>query len=131
MTQSVSTGNFSTYVSGSQGFSDSEYSVQTLPMNNFDTLVSALRDRLGPCSGINDDDVDPAELQSLMRDYLSKEVEWKKYALRAPGKAYTRNLVDKGNGKCNLVSLSVSVSRIAYLWKAHSGLVSGEKQPGA
>lgn len=96
-------------------FLDPENSTQTFPMNNFDALVSALRDRLGPCSGINDDDVDPEELQSLMRGYMSKELEWEKYAFRVPSKLYTRNLVDKGNGKCNLVGLAFSHACVAYL----------------
>lgn len=73
------------------------------PTNGFEALVSALREKLGPSSGITDEDVDPDELQSLMTAYASKESEWNKYAFRAPGKSYTRNLVDKGNGKCNLV----------------------------
>lgn len=78
-------------------------------MNDFETLVKALRDRLGPCSGINDDDVDPEELQTLMKEYVSNESEWERYAFQLPSIPYTRNLVDKGNGKCNLVSLLVGV----------------------
>ena len=66
-------------------------------MNNFETLVDSLRNRLGPTSGINDDDVDPEELQTLMADYVSNEVEWKKYAFELSSVPYTRNLVDKGN----------------------------------
>jgi cysteine dioxygenase len=74
------------------------------PIHHFDLLVSALRDKLGPSSGIDDDDVDIDELQSLMRGYRSKESEWQQYAFGVPNKPYTRNLVDKGNGKYNLVS---------------------------
>jgi cysteine dioxygenase len=74
-------------------------------MNSFDTLVERLREKLGPCSGISDDDVDPEELQSLMREYVSNETEWERFVFKAPGKSYTRNLVDKGNGKCNLLIL--------------------------
>jgi hypothetical protein len=95
--------------------SDLEASAQISPMNNFEILVKALRDRLGPCSGINDDDVDPEELQSLMRVYLSKEPEWEQYAFKVPSKPYTRNLVDKGNGKSNLVGLAFGCLRIAYM----------------
>lgn len=76
----------------------------SLGTNNFEALVRALRDRLGPCSGINDDDVDPEELQSLMTAYMSTESEWNRYAFERVSIPYTRNLVDKGNGKCNLVS---------------------------
>jgi len=71
----------------------------------FQTLVQALSDRLGPCSGINSDDVDEKELQQLMQDYVSNESEWEKYSMAQPNTAYTRNLVDKGNGKSNLVPI--------------------------
>jgi cysteine dioxygenase len=71
--------------------------------DHFQTLVQALSAKLGPCSGIDSDDVDEVELQHLMQDYHSDESEWEKYSFQAPGVAYTRNLVDKGNGKCNLV----------------------------
>ena len=39
----------------------------------------------------------------MMRSYTSKESEWEQYALLDPSKHYTRNLVDEGNGKSNLV----------------------------
>ncbi len=71
--------------------------------DRFQALVKALSDRLGPCSGINSDDVDERELKQLMADYVSDESEWEKYSMAQPGTAYTRNLVDKGNGKSNLV----------------------------
>jgi hypothetical protein len=71
--------------------------------DGFQALVQSLSEKLGPCSGINSDDVDEKELQQLMEDYVSDEAEWKRYSLSAPNTAYTRNLVDKGNGKSNLV----------------------------
>lgn len=71
--------------------------------NAFQSLVVALRERLGPSSGINSADVDPEELEELMRTYVSNETEWKHYALEDSSRSYTRNLVDKGNGKSNLV----------------------------
>lgn len=71
--------------------------------DKFQTLVEALSDKLGPCSGIDSDDVDANELQALMENYVSDETEWEKYFFPAPDRKYTRNLVDKGNGKSNLV----------------------------
>jgi cysteine dioxygenase len=71
--------------------------------SKFDILVQSLKEKLGPTSGINSDDVDPAELQELMAAYDSEYAEWKKYDWRDKEKCYTRNLVDKGNGKSNLV----------------------------
>jgi hypothetical protein len=78
-------------------------------MDNFESLVQALRDRLGTSSGIDSEDIDPDEVQSMMKNHISDEAEWKKYAFEQPSRAYTRNLVDKGNGKCNLVSKSTAV----------------------
>lgn len=71
--------------------------------DKFQSLVQALSDKLGPCSGIDSDDVDETELQQLMENYVSDESEWTKYFFPAPSVPYTRNLVDKGNGKSNLV----------------------------
>ncbi|KAF2267820.1 cysteine dioxygenase type I [Lojkania enalia] len=74
-------------------------------MDKFHALVEDLKQRLGPSSGINSEDVDPLELQRLMEEYISNESEWSKYAHAHNGKTYTRNLVDIGNGKSNLLIL--------------------------
>lgn len=71
----------------------------------FHTLISDLSWILGPSSGIDSADVDPMELQALMDNYTSNEFEWEKYALNDSSRSYTRNLVDKGNGKANLLIL--------------------------
>lgn len=72
------------------------------PQNAFNSLVKALSDVLGPSSGINSSDVDPNVLISLMNEYISDQEEWQKYAFGDRSRNYTRNLVDKGNGKSNL-----------------------------
>lgn len=72
--------------------------------DQFHHLVKALSDVLGPSSGIDSDDVDPREIERIMSAYTSNEAEWTKYALCEPYMNYTRNLVDEGNGKSNLVS---------------------------
>lgn len=69
----------------------------------FHQLVQDLSKVLGPSSGIDSADVDPEDLQTLMRDYVSNVSEWKLYALSDFSRSYTRNLVDRGNGKSNLV----------------------------
>ena len=74
--------------------------------DKFQHLVEALRTTLGPSSGLDSSDVDPQNIQHLMENYTSNEAEWLKYALEDMGRGYTRNLVDKGNGKSNLVSTS-------------------------
>ncbi|KAF9741975.1 hypothetical protein PMIN06_006432 [Paraphaeosphaeria minitans] len=73
--------------------------------NAFEVLVEKLSAELGPCSGINSEDVDPRRLEYLMMDYVSDETHWSKYFFPSQHHAYTRNLVDKGNGKSNLLIL--------------------------
>ena len=70
--------------------------------NAFHRLVGDLSVRLGQSSGLTSDDVKVEELQSLMENYDSKSIEWEDFAFRDFTRNYTRNLVDKGNGKSNL-----------------------------
>jgi hypothetical protein len=78
--------------------------------DNFAKLVNDLSRVLGPSSGINSDDVDVEELKELMRQYTSDPGEWGMYALGDISRAYTRNLVDRGNGKSNLVGHRHSIA---------------------
>ena len=80
-------------------------SMPTAQMNYFHRLVEELSRTLGPCSGLTSVGVDVAHLKECMQDYTSKQSEWAKYAFADPSRGYTRNLVDRGNGKSNLVSL--------------------------
>ncbi|KAH7381967.1 RmlC-like cupin domain-containing protein [Cadophora sp. MPI-SDFR-AT-0126] len=72
--------------------------------DKFEKLVLALKDTLGS-SGLTSDDVDLQRLTSLMQEYETNEEEWARFALPDLSKAYTRNLVDEGNGKSNLLIL--------------------------
>lgn len=69
----------------------------------FHKLVADLSQLLGPSSGIGSDDVDVQELEGLMENYTSNTQEWSRYAFSDHSRGYTRNLVDEGNGKSNLV----------------------------
>jgi hypothetical protein len=80
----------------------------TIDTNQFDDLVLALKDALGPSSGLTSDDVDVDHLSQLMRDYDSDPREWSRFAMGDESRGYTRNLVDEGNGKSNLVGPSRS-----------------------
>ena len=82
-------------------FSPVEHSTENI--DAFHRLVRELSAVLGPSSGINSTDVDPEDLRQLMEAYNSDKTEWIPYALGDPSRSYTRNLVDKGNGKSNLV----------------------------
>jgi cysteine dioxygenase len=81
---------------------------QTCSSNNpFEKLVEDLSAALGPSSGLDSEDVDPRDIESLMEKYVSNEIEWGVYAMGDRSRSYTRNLVDEGNGKSNLVYTSL------------------------
>ena len=75
----------------------------TSPTDPFRSLVKALSDVLGPSSGIDSADVDADDLINLMSHYTSLESHWQEYAFADSSRNYTRNLVDEGNGKSNLL----------------------------
>lgn len=77
----------------------------------FHKLVSELSQILGPSSGLNSSEIDVRTLQKLMEDYDSSEIEWSRYAFQDLSRGYTRNLVDEGNGKSNLLVLVWSPSK--------------------
>uniref|UniRef100_A0A914KKV3 Cysteine dioxygenase n=1 Tax=Meloidogyne incognita TaxID=6306 RepID=A0A914KKV3_MELIC len=52
----------------------------------------------------NEDLIDPEEVRRVLEEYISNPKDWNKFALFDPHK-YTRNLVDAGNGKYNLMVL--------------------------
>ncbi|KAI1130780.1 RmlC-like cupin domain-containing protein [Nemania abortiva] len=74
-------------------------------MSAFKSLVNDIREVLGPSSGLNSEDVEVEDLTHLMERYVSNIEEWKPYALSNANMPYTRNLVDEGNGKANLLVL--------------------------
>ncbi|KAG5928059.1 hypothetical protein E4U42_001334 [Claviceps africana] len=74
-------------------------------VDEFEELVVAMKKALGPSSGLTSDDVDVSLLTDLMRNYNSNPMEWGKYAFGDASRGYTRNLVDEGNGKSNLLVL--------------------------
>lgn len=100
----------------------------------FHKLVEDLSAVLGPSSGLDSDDVDPMDIQKLMEGYVSNPQEWQRYALADTSRAYTRNLVDEGNGKSNLVSSNQSrclcrgMIRLTWRTAAHPRLEPGQVQ---
>ncbi|EFE38607.1 cysteine dioxygenase, putative [Trichophyton verrucosum HKI 0517] len=96
----------------------------------FHKLVDDLSAVLGPSSGLDSDDVDPMDIQKLMEGYVSNHEEWQRYALADESRAYTRNLVDEGNGKSNLESVvrreqEDHLANMAKLNAAHPRLEPG------
>jgi len=90
--------------------------------DNFRSLVQEINKVLGPSNGIDSDDVDENELQELMKAYTSEESEWEKYYFPSETLPYTRNVVDKGNGKSNLVQSPVLESTKSANRTAHIGM---------
>ncbi|KAL6231161.1 hypothetical protein BDW75DRAFT_221012 [Aspergillus navahoensis] len=93
--------------SGSTSSSDAGNS----PRNAFEELVQDLSRALGPSSGLDSDDIDPLDIQRLMQLYTCNPEDWLPYALGDANKSYTRNLIDEGNGKSNLLILVWSPGR--------------------
>ncbi|KAJ5740429.1 hypothetical protein N7493_000301 [Penicillium malachiteum] len=85
--------------------SDTPLSERENDINAFEKLVHDLSAALGPSSGLDSEDVDPMNIQLLMEQYVSISDEWSSYALGDVSRSYTRNLIDEGNGKSNLLIL--------------------------
>jgi len=77
--------------------------LQTQVDNSFDNLVTDLNLALAYSSSISFSDIDPRTIITLMEGYKSERSDWSKYAHGNKKQCFTRNLVDRGNGKCNLV----------------------------
>jgi cysteine dioxygenase len=98
--------------------------------DGFHSLVQAINDVLGPSNGIDSEDVDENELQELMKAYVSDESEWKKYFFPSETIPYTRNVVDKGNGKSNLVQPpTLRCDKDDANRTAHPGMGSWKEEP--
>lgn len=73
--------------------------------NGFNDLISAINVILGPTSGLTTEGIDLDGLMKLMKEYQSNELDWGHLAMADTTRGYTRNLVDVGNGKSNLLIL--------------------------
>ena len=73
--------------------------------NGFQHLIAEINRILGPTSGLTTEGVDLEALTHLMENYESNEADWAPYAFSDLSRGYTRNLVDVGNGKANLLIL--------------------------
>lgn len=87
----------------SRAFSEEVVTSDNQRRNDFHKLIKDLSDYLGSSSGLDSAEVDPEEIEKLMRSYTSNEKEWQQYALGDRSLTYTKNLVEHGNGKSELV----------------------------
>ena len=73
--------------------------------NPFQSLIRSITTILGPHSGIDSPSISPSTLISLMKSYTSSDPDWLRYAFADPSLVFTRNLIDRGNGRSNLLIL--------------------------
>ncbi|KAF9080813.1 Cysteine dioxygenase [Mortierella sp. GBA35] len=91
--------------SAATAFTATAAAVDPVPVpSDLDELVRLLHIELG-VNGLDSKEVDVARVQKLMSNYTSNKADWAKYAMFDKGR-YTRNLVDDGNGKFNLMILA-------------------------
>jgi cysteine dioxygenase len=102
-----------------------------LPSGKLQKLINRLSEILGS-SGIDAEHVSATQLCDIMTAYESKSEDWMPYVSEWPNadQPYTRNLVDSGNGKYNLVSPCKLVFaksnrsdqlQLILVWKPDSG----------
>ncbi|OAD66319.1 hypothetical protein PHYBLDRAFT_7545, partial [Phycomyces blakesleeanus NRRL 1555(-)] len=83
-------------------------------------LISDIHKVLGPDQGLDSKNIDAGEIIRLMEQYSSNSKDWAKYAMFDHSRAYTRNLIDDGNGKFNLMILAWSKNQQSPIHN-HSG----------
>jgi len=71
-------------------------------------LIARIHYVLGSDGGLDSDHIDPNHIIGLMERYSSNADDWSQYAMFDHSRAYTRNLIDDGNGKFNLMILAWS-----------------------
>ncbi|KAJ2453361.1 hypothetical protein EV183_002316 [Coemansia sp. RSA 2336] len=74
------------------------------PPKTMQDLIRLLNQTMGD-SALGDDMGTVRKVKQLMRSYISQSQDWAQYAVYQEGSRYTRNLVDDGNGKYNLLIL--------------------------
>eukprot|EP00045_Choanoeca_perplexa_P022931 m.11391 g.11391 ORF g.11391 m.11391 type:complete len:205 (+) comp9805_c0_seq2:232-846(+) len=80
---------------------------------SWDDMLTALREAL---SG---DSADIDDIKAILNSYTSNPEDWSKYALFDPH-CYTRNLVDGGNGKYNIMLLCWNMGQASSI-HSHAG----------
>ena len=74
-------------------------------LDAFHQLARDLNGFLALSPSKNFSDIDPNTIIKRMREYKSRNSDWVRYAYKDEKVAFTRNLVDPGNGIYNLVCL--------------------------
>ena len=86
--------------------------VQGRPLDGFHTLVQELSGYIDTAQSLAFSEIcDPNAVIQRMKQYQSDTPEWAKYAYRDETQCFTRNMVDRGLGKSNIVCFHVEQSR--------------------
>lgn len=82
----------------------------TTPKDDFklNDLVKSIHEVLGD-DGLDAEHIDATKIISLMERYSSNSADWSQYTLFDHSRAYTRNLVDDGNGKVTIFFLKIRI----------------------
>ena len=85
---------------------------QGRPVDAFHTLVQELSGYIDTAQSLAFSEIcDPNAVIQRMKQYQSCTPEWAKYAYRDEAQCFTRNMVDRGLGKSNIVCLQVERER--------------------
>ena len=85
---------------------------QDRPVDPFHTLVQELSGYIDTAQSLAFSEIcDPNAVIQRMKQYQSNTREWAKYAYRDEAQCFTRNMVDRGLGKSNIVCLQVQRER--------------------
>ena len=81
---------------------------QDRPSDQFHTLVRELSGYIDTAQSLAFSEIcDPNAVIQRMKQYQSYTREWARYAFRDEAQCFTRNMVDRGLGKSNIVCLRV------------------------
>lgn len=72
--------------------------------DDFQQLAQDLSDYVESSIGATLADIDHHVIEDMMREYVSNESQWRRYAIADHSLAYTRNLVGTPTDRHNLVS---------------------------
>ena len=85
---------------------------QCQQLDGFHSLVQELSGNLDAAKSLLFSEIcDPNAVIQRMEDYRSNRVEWAKYAHADANQTFTRNMVERGSGKSNIVRWHVGHER--------------------
>ncbi|RHZ82494.1 hypothetical protein Glove_109g278 [Diversispora epigaea] len=84
-------------------------------IKSFKELINSLRKELG-VGGLDSDGININRIVSLMSSYISNESDWIEY-VTYNNTTYTKNLVDNGNSKFNLIVMGWDYGVASSFWQ--------------